>query len=251
MSVNRYANGGISARNGGDNPVSNYLFNLIFGGDYIPRPYEIKENEIHNRLKIIREVEPHYTSGGNKKRMVEVLCECGVVKNVRLEEVLSGGTKSCGCYNLEKAGKSLITHNLSGTRLHRIWKDMRRRCNNPNRNNYKNYGGRGIKVCEEWNDYATFHEWAINNGYSDELSIERIDNDGNYEPINCKWITMDEQKLNTRQNRKFKATSPEGIVYYDTVIKRFANEHDLKNYCISDCLNGRQHTHKGWKFELL
>ena len=87
-------------------------------------------------------------------------------------------------------------------RLYRIWSEMKRRCENSDRHNYRNYGGRGIKVCQEWkSSFETFREWALNNGYSDELSIDRIDNGGNYEPSNCHWVTDKEQANNKRSNK--------------------------------------------------
>lgn len=91
-------------------------------------------------------------------------------------------------------------HGGCGTRLYSIWKDMRRRCNNENRKQYCDYGGRGITVCEEWNDFEAFRNWALRNGYTDQLTIDRKDNDGNYEPSNCRWVTPSVQNLNTRQN---------------------------------------------------
>lgn len=95
------------------------------------------------------------------------------------------------------------THGDSDTRLYRIWKDMRRRCNNKDRTDYARYGGRGIKVCEEWNGYfVPFRDWSLSNGYNYDLSIERIDNDGDYTPDNCCWITMDEQRFNKRTSAK-------------------------------------------------
>lgn len=217
----------------------------------IAKKYEITTNEKHNRLTILEEIEPRYTSGGNKKRMIKVQCECGTIKDTMLTEVINGKIKSCGCYNREKAGKNLITHNLSGTRLYRIWKDMRRRCNNPNRNNYIHYGARGITYSEEWDDYKVFHEWAMSNGYDDALSIDRINHNGNYEPSNCRWIPISEQNSNTCRQKPFKAISPDGIEYTSRVIKDFAKEHNLHRAGISDCLNGRYSHHRGWKFERL
>jgi len=92
-------------------------------------------------------------------------------------------------------------HGGAGTRLYRIWLGMKRRTADPRRNNYHRYGGRGITVCEEWKDsFAVFRDWALANGYRDDLSIDRIDNDGNYEPGNCRWNSAKAQSNNTRRN---------------------------------------------------
>jgi len=91
-------------------------------------------------------------------------------------------------------------HGLSHHRLHRLWCGMRARCNNPDKNMYNNYGGRGIKVCQEWLEFTPFYNWAMANGYSDTLTIDRKDNDGNYCPENCKWSTNQEQQRNKRNN---------------------------------------------------
>lgn len=95
-----------------------------------------------------------------------------------------------------------LTHRMSNTRLHSIWKSMRTRCNNPNAKYYKNYGGRGISICSEWEDFMNFYLWAINNGYSEELTLDRINVNGNYEPSNCRWLSRKEQCRNKRYNVK-------------------------------------------------
>lgn len=95
-------------------------------------------------------------------------------------------------------GECNITHGGSKTRLYRIWKQMRVRCRCQTNPTYRFYGARGITICPEWNDFAVFRDWALSHGYDDTLSIDRIDNDGNYEPSNCRWIPRAEQSRNTR-----------------------------------------------------
>ena len=109
-----------------------------------------------------------------------------------------GLVKSCGCLNRDQPHKTI--HGDRQTRLYKIWIDMRQRCSNPNNSAYKNYGDRGIRVCSEWNDYQVFKEWAMGNGYDENLTIERVDVDGGYNPDNCKWITRKDQGFNRRNN---------------------------------------------------
>ena len=93
-----------------------------------------------------------------------------------------------------------MTKNISDTRVYGIWEHIIQRCENPNDRNYKNYGARGIKVCKEWHNSAAFISWALENGYADNLSIDRIDNDGDYCPQNCRWADLDTQRNNTSRN---------------------------------------------------
>jgi len=94
---------------------------------------------------------------------------------------------------------------MSKTRLFTIWDNMRRRCYDKGATGYKYYGGRGIKVCKKWQDFIPFKDWALSHGYTDDLTIDRIDNDGNYEPDNCQWITHKDQQKNRRNVKKVKA----------------------------------------------
>ena len=113
----------------------------------------------------------------------------------------NGHTQSCSCLSLEKRVAARTTHHETGTRLYQIWFHMKRRTTNVNDREYSYYGGRGITICDEWLSYEPFRDWALQNGYSAELSIDRIDNNKGYCPENCRWTTQKVQSNNTRKNR--------------------------------------------------
>lgn len=168
---------------------------------------------------------------GEKRKRALCRCDCGTVKNVAISSLRSGDTTSCGCIWKEAIKKSNSTHGKTGTKLHNAWRAMKARCNIRSCSNFEYYGGRGIRVCEEWNrSYATFQEWAINNGYSEGLSIDRIDPNGNYEPSNCRW----EDKEVQARNRRTRRTSKTGVAGVSIRL-----DHANTSYRVSIRANGK------------
>lgn len=139
----------------------------------------------------------------NGKAYWNCKCDCGNQISVLRSSLTSGNTQSCGCYKKDLDKTRSIKHKMTKTRIFNIWVGMKQRCYNPKSSSYKNYGIRGIKICDEWlQDFMNFYNWSIENGYRENLTIDRIDINGNYEPANCRWITQAEQTRNTRSNVK-------------------------------------------------
>lgn len=201
----------------------------------------------------------------------ECVCDCGGVKKTTAKNLLSGGTKSCGCLQKEKASKVARTindrlmqsketehpsykHGESRTRLYGIWLHMNDRCRNKNNTAYSHYGGRGISVCEEWsNSYETFRDWALANGYDDSLSIDRIDPNGNYTPGNCRWATKSQQSSNrrryARRERYVRVMCIETGNIYES-IKDAAQDTGVEKTSISKCIHGVTKRAGGFRWQI-
>lgn len=163
-------------------------------------------------------------------------CDCGNIKVVRSDSLQSGAIRSCGCMKKAQEKINLTkhhSHKMSGTRIYHIWRGMKDRCYNVHSPSYYRWGGRGITICDEWKDnFSAFYSWAMENGYSENLTIDRIDNNGNYEPNNCRWATMEEQSRNRQSNvviqignskRTLKEWCEIFELEYGTILERYHN----------------------------
>jgi len=209
--------------------------------------------EKFNRLTILREIEPEVQYSHDrvqKIRRVECLCECGNITQTRLIMVRNGDCKSCGCLTREQAiiNTDQTTHGLSKHPLYIVWNSMKERCYDVTVDSYKNYGGRGIIICERWlYNFSNFYDDMIE-GYRKGLKIERVNNDGNYEPSNCIWATGKTQAGNRRNSIRVTingetmcltaACEQLGIKYFPMrkriKVKKMSFEDALKDYKIKN-----------------
>jgi len=143
-------------------------------------------------------------------------CKCGTERWVASGNLRAGISRSCGCLQREVAARQRTTHGATKKRaqepLFQVWRNMLRRCETPAATYYRHYGGRGIRVCPEWHSYPEFRAWAVASGYGEGLTIDRLNNDGHYEPSNCRWVNRYIQANNTRRNRRMKAFGEERTI---------------------------------------
>lgn len=175
------------------------------------------------------------TSNGNAKWLCR--CDCGNLKSVGSYALRSGNTQSCGCIQQEQRTLGPKTHGESKASLYKLWGGMRVRCNERFAEKYPIYSGRGIKVCDEWSKYEAFRDWALSHGYHEGLTIDRIDVNGDYEPTNCRFITLKEQQNNRRNNHllTFRGKTQ--------TMSQWADEVGLKYKCLEHRIN------RGWSVD--
>lgn len=211
------------------------------------RKYEYIIGHIYGLRKLIR----IYRDDKNVE-IAETECVlCGNIKHCKAYEIHHEKHTSCICQN--------VKHGMNRTKIYSTYANMKYRCYNPNAHEFYNYGGKGVTVCDEWlgeNGFENFYSWALKNGYKEGLSIDRIDENGNYEPSNCQWLTVSENttKANkTCQHRKankgtYYGFDPNGNRYEFDNANEFAKEHNLYAGCVRQVANGEKKTHKGWTF---
>lgn len=190
---------------------------------------------------------------GKKKKWL-CKCECGNETIVSGSNLRDGHTKSCLKCGYESTKKAITKHGQSHTKLFYVWNSMKSRCENQKNKSYKDYGAKGISVCEEWHDSVNFFEWALRNGYKEGLEIDRIDVNGNYEPSNCRWINRLEN-ANNKTNNKYIShngetkTLAEWSRFYDVNYKNLSRLL-IKGYSMNDAIKrikSGDRTHKNSK----
>lgn len=222
-------------------------------GCYLNEKTDAKIGIKYNNWTVLEKAESN--KHGNPKWLC--MCDCGKIRKLYLSDIKNGHSKSCGCYRREFLKNQNVKHGMSHFKIYRVWRSMKSRCYTKTQTMYKYYGARGIKVCDEWldeeNGFINFYNWAMQNGYSENLTIDRIDVNGNYEPSNCRWITMKEQANNTRRNvyitynnetHTLKEWSDLLDLNYKMVFNRYKKGFSLQEVFFNGDLRGKRRTKK-------
>ena len=165
--------------------------------------YEYLQEIGNNGVKYICDIE-----ASEKHRSAKLLCSCGSQFVARIDAIKSGAQMGCGCFHIPMTLKAVVKHGDYKSPLYKCFMAMRKRCNNKADPNYRHYGGRGISVCDDWDNYEAFKEWATLGGYKKGLVLDRVDNNRGYSPENCRWVTQKENMQNTRKSCIW--STPEG-----------------------------------------
>jgi len=199
--------------------------------------YNPKIGEVYNYFKVDGEI----FTDENGVRKVKCICKCGEIRYPSVRQLCKNEYKSCGCYNLEQCKIRATKHNLSRTKLYKVYHSIKGRCQNPDDQQYLRYGKRGIKICKEWdNNFEIFYQWSMDNGYQEGLTIDRKDNNGDYCPENCRFVT---QKINSRNRRSNKLITIFGET--KTVV-----EWSEDSRCVVNYSNFRNRIHLGYNPEI-
>jgi len=182
-----------------------------------------------NKLTFLNDAGSKVTESGSSYILARCLCDCGKEVVVRKSKLKQGKVYSCGCTR-KYLDREIKSHEMYGTRPYQIWFAMKQRCLNPKSENYYLYGGRGISFCKKWIDFSGFWE-EMKEGYSDDLNLDRIDNNFNYEKNNCKWSNLSEQAYNQRKNKK-NSTGKTGV-FYDKTHDKFKVKFNKQNEVIT------------------
>ena len=214
------------------------------GGVKMPKRLDLKGHKF-NMLTVLE-----FYDVQNGMSRWKCKCDCGKEIVAYGRNLKSGNTMSCGCYWESRKHEHGLKHGESKTRLYQIWCDMKDRCYNPNNVAYKYYGGKGVIICEEWLDYSNFSAWAKSNGYSDNLTIDRINGNKNYVADNCRWIS---RKANSdRSRRKYSGyayNSVTGEKEEVTCLADFARAHNYNPHTLQ-CNVKKNKRYKEWQFEV-
>lgn len=167
-------------------------------------PFKNRIGQKFGRLTVVEKGETKEFPCGRKLTAWKCKCECGNMVEVLTSNLVTGHTRSCGCIEKDHPSAKKYEYRKKYKRLYSVWQSMRQRCRDKNLKCYKNYGGRGITICDEWDNFDRFAEWSMANGYDEkapfgECTLDRIDNDGNYEPSNCRWVNLLIQRHNQRR----------------------------------------------------